>query len=63
VADIWGFLLMAPFELLHAFGKTPNIGHAPTTGLESAGKKWPDTTVPWIIENLCSDIYTTGEVD
>ena len=52
VVDIWGFLLLNPYWLLRAFGKTPNISHATTTGLESAGKKHPNPTVPEIIKGL-----------
>jgi len=52
VVDIWGFLLMNPYWLLRAFGKTPNISHATTTGLESAGEKQLNPTVPELIENL-----------
>jgi len=52
VVDIWGFLLMNPYWLLRAFGKTPNISHATTTGLESAGEKQLNPTVPEFIENL-----------
>ena len=52
VADIWGFLLLNPYWLLHALGKTPKISHATTTGLESAGKKQLNPTVPKVIENL-----------
>jgi len=52
VVDIWGFLLMNPYWLLRAFGKTPNISHATTTGLESAGEKQLNRTVPELIENL-----------
>ncbi len=52
VVDIWGFLLMNPYWLLHGFDKTPNISHATTTGLESAGKKRLNPTVPEIIENI-----------
>ena len=51
VADIWGFLLMNPYWLLRAFVKTPNISHATTTGLESAGEKQLNPTVPELIEN------------
>jgi hypothetical protein len=41
------------YRLLHAFVKTPNISHATTTGLESAGEKYPNpTAVPELIENL-----------
>jgi hypothetical protein len=43
---------MKPYWPLHAFGKTPNISHATTTGLESAGEKWLNPTVPELIENL-----------
>ena len=46
VVDIWGFLLMTPYWLLRTFGKTPNISHATTTGLESAGEKQLNPTVP-----------------
>jgi len=52
VADISGFLLMNPYWLLHAFVKTPNISHATTTGLESAGEKQLNPKVPELIENL-----------
>jgi hypothetical protein len=52
VADIWGFLLLNPYWLLGAFGKTPNISHATTTGLESAGEKQLNSTAPELIENL-----------
>jgi hypothetical protein len=52
VADIWGFLLMNPYWLHRAFGKTPNISHATTTGLESAGENRLNPTVPELIENL-----------
>jgi len=50
VADIWGFLLLNPYWLLHALGKTPNIRHATRAGLESAGKKHPNPTGPELIE-------------
>jgi hypothetical protein len=43
---------MNPYWLLHAFVKTPNISHATTTGLESAGEKQLNPTVPEFIENL-----------
>jgi hypothetical protein len=43
---------MNPYWLLHGFDKTPNISHATTTGLESAGKKRLNPTVPEIIENI-----------
>ncbi len=43
---------MNPYWLLRAFVKAPNISHAATTGLESAGKKWPNPTMPEFIENL-----------
>jgi len=43
---------MNPYWLLRALGKTPNISHAATTGLESAGEKHPNPTVPELIENL-----------
>jgi hypothetical protein len=43
---------MNPYWLLRAFGKTPNISHATTTGLESAGEKQLNPTVPELIENL-----------
>jgi len=52
VSDIWGFLLLNPYWLLHAFAKTPNIRHATTIGLESAGKKQLNPTVPELIEKL-----------
>jgi len=52
VVDIWGFLLLNPYWLLHVLGKTPNISHATTTGLESAGEKQLNPTVPELIENL-----------
>jgi len=52
VVDIWGFLLLNLYWLLRALGKTPNINHATTTGLESAGKKQLNPTVPALIENL-----------
>jgi hypothetical protein len=52
VVDIWGFLLMNPYWLLRAFGKTPNISHTTTTGLESAGEKRLNPTVSELIENL-----------
>jgi len=52
VADIWGFLLMTPYWLLLTFGKTPNISHATTTCLESAGEKQLNPTVPEFIEAL-----------
>ena len=45
VADIWGFLLMNPYWFLRAFVKTPNISHATTTGLESAGEKQLNPTI------------------
>ena len=51
VVDIWGFLLMNPYRLLRTFGKTPNISHATTKGLESAGEKQLNPTVPELIEN------------
>ena len=50
VGDIWGFLLLNPCWLLHASGKTPNISHATTIGLESAEKKRLNPTMPEIIE-------------
>ncbi len=43
---------MNPYWLLRAFVKTPNISHATTTGLESAGEKQLNPTVPELIENL-----------
>jgi hypothetical protein len=43
---------MKPYWPLHAFGKTPNISHATTTGLESAGEKRLNPTVSEFIENL-----------
>jgi hypothetical protein len=46
---------MNPYCLLHAFVKTPNISHAATTGLESAGEKQLNPTVPELIENLLSE--------
>ena len=52
VGDIWGFLPMNPYWLLGAFGKTPNISHPTTTGLEGAGEKQLNPTVPELIENL-----------
>ncbi len=52
VVDIWGFLLMNPYWFLRALGKTPNISHTTTTGLESAGEKQLNPTVPELIENL-----------
>jgi hypothetical protein len=52
VADIWGFLILNPYWLLRAFVKTPNISHATTTGLESAGEKHPNPTVSELIENI-----------
>ncbi len=55
---------MNPYWLLHAFVKTPNISHAATTGLESAGEKQLNPTVRELIENLqyCSikDTFRTG---
>ena len=54
VVDIWGFLPMNPYWLLRAFGKTPNISHATTTGLESAGEKQLKPMVPELIESLGS---------
>jgi hypothetical protein len=47
-----GFSPDESYWLLHAFGKTPNISHATTTGLESAGKKQLNPTVPELIENI-----------
>ncbi len=41
---------MNPYWPHHALGKTPNISHATTTGLESAGKKYLNPTVPELIE-------------
>jgi len=52
VADILGFLLLNPYWLLRAFVKTQNISHATTTGLESAGEKQLNPTVPELIENF-----------
>ncbi len=52
VGDIWGFFPLNYYWLLCVSGKTPNISHATTTGLESAGKKQLNLTVPEIIENL-----------
>ena len=52
VVDIWGFLPLNPYWLLRAFGKTPNINHATTTGLESAGEKQLNPTVRELIKNL-----------
>jgi len=43
---------MNPYWLLCAFGKTPNISYAMTTGLESLVKKQLNPTVPKFIENL-----------
>jgi hypothetical protein len=43
---------MDPYWLRRAFVKTPNISHATTTGLESAGEKQLNPTVPELIENL-----------
>ncbi len=43
---------MNPYWLLRAVVKTPNISHATTTGLESAGEKQLNLTVPELIENL-----------
>jgi hypothetical protein len=40
------------YWLLRAFGKTLNISHATTTGLESAFKKQLNLTVPELIGNL-----------
>ncbi len=48
---------MNPDWLLHAFGKTPNISHATTTGLESAGEKQLNPTMPELIENLPAILY------
>jgi len=71
VADIWGFLLLNPYWLLHTLGKTPNISHATTTGLESAGKKQLNPTVPeltkasalsGLIQNLKSIWQLFGEI-
>jgi len=45
-----GFSPNEAYWVLRAFGKTPNISHATTTGLESAGKKRLNPTVPEIIE-------------
>jgi len=59
VVDIWGFLLLNPYCLLHAFVKTPNISHATTTGLESAGKKQLNPTVPELFENS----YLIGKLE
>jgi len=47
-----GFSPDESYWLLHAFGKTPNISHTTTTGLESAGKKQLNPTVPELIENI-----------
>ncbi len=59
VADIWGFLLINPCWLLRAFLKTPNISHATTTCLESAGEKQLNPAAAKIIENLqtCPKTY------
>jgi hypothetical protein len=53
---IFGVFFCCAHEFLHTFGKTPNIGYASTIGLEGAGKKWSNTTVPEIIENLRKDL-------
>ncbi len=45
---------MNPYWLFRAFAKTPNISHAATTGLESAGEKQLSPTVLELIENLRS---------
>ncbi len=58
VVDIWGFLLLNPYWLLRAFLKTPNINHATTTGLESAGEKQLNPTVPEFIKNW-TNLLTT----
>ena len=58
VADIWGFLILNPYWFLRAFFKTPNISHATTTGLESAGEKHLNPTVPKLIENLPQPLNT-----
>ncbi len=41
-----------PYGLPPAFVKALNISHATTTGLESAGEKQLNPTVPELIENL-----------
>jgi len=53
VADILGFLPLNSYWLLRASSKTPNISHATTTGLESAGKKQLNPTVPELIDSNC----------
>jgi len=52
VVDIWGFLLLNPYWLLHDLGKTPNISHVTAIGLESAFKRQLNPTVPELIQNL-----------
>jgi len=59
VADIWGFLLTPPCQLLRPFVKPPNISHLPAPGFESDGKKWPNSMLPEIIENLQKYWVTT----
>ncbi len=53
-----GFSPDESYWLLHAFGKTPNINHATTTGLESAGEKQLNPTVSELIENLLVTFLT-----
>ncbi len=43
---------MNPYWLLRAFVKTSNISHAATTGLESAGEKQLNPTVPELVEEF-----------
>jgi len=57
-----GFSPNESYWLLHSFGKTPNISHATTTGLESAGKKRLNPTVPDIIENLLENHWLSQVV-
>jgi hypothetical protein len=40
-----------PYWLRHAFIKNPNISHATTAGLESAGEKQLNPTVSELIES------------
>jgi len=56
-----GFSPNQSYWLLHGFGKTPNISHATTTGLESAGKKRLNPTVREIIENIRSKYQKEAE--
>jgi hypothetical protein len=56
---------MAPYWLLRAFGKTLNINHVTTMGLERAFKKHPNPTVRELIETykegaVCRAISSNG---